>query len=48
LERISAAFVPKFKDGKELPPHKDGVKNVFLPRKDKALKRAEKLVERFE
>jgi hypothetical protein len=41
-------FVPKFKDGKELPPHKDWVKNVFLPRKDKALKRAEKLVERFE
>jgi len=41
-------FVSKFKEGKELPPHKDWVKNVFLPRKEKALKRAEKLVERFE
>jgi hypothetical protein len=24
-------FVVKLKDGKELPPHKDWVKNVFLP-----------------
>ena len=23
-------FVSKFKDGKELPPHRDWVKNVFL------------------
>jgi hypothetical protein len=41
-------FVSKFKEGKELPPHKDWVKNVFLPHKEKALKRAEKLMERFE
>lgn len=41
-------FHGKFKDGEELPPHKDWVKNVFLPRKEKALKRAEKLVELFE
>jgi hypothetical protein len=41
-------FVRKFKDGKELPPHRDWVKNVFLPRKEKALRRAEKLVEQFE
>jgi hypothetical protein len=41
-------FDSKFRDGKELPPHKDWVKNVFLPRKEKALKRAEKLVEQFE
>ena len=41
-------FVSKFKDGKELPPHRDWVKNVFLPRKEKALRRAEKLVEQFE
>ena len=39
-------FVPKLKDGKELPPHPEWVKNVFLPRKEKALSRAEKLVER--
>ncbi len=36
----------KLKDGKELPPHKDRVKNVFLPRMEKALRRAEKIVER--
>ena len=41
-------FVSKFKDGKELPPHRDWVKNVFLPRQEKALRRAEKLVEQFE
>ena len=41
-------FVNKLKDGKELPPHKDWVKNVFLPGKEKALKRAEKTLERLE
>jgi hypothetical protein len=40
-------FVSKFKNGKEVPPHRDWVKNVFLPRKEKALLRAEKLVARF-
>jgi hypothetical protein len=32
-------------NGKVLPPHKDWVKNVFLPRKEMALKRAQKLLE---
>jgi hypothetical protein len=32
-------------DGKVLPPHKDWVKNVFLPRRERALRRAEKLLE---
>ena len=41
-------FVRRFKDGKELPPHRDWVKNVFLPSQEKALRRAEKLVEQFE
>jgi len=41
-------FAGKFKDGKELPPHKDWVKNVFLPRMEKALRRAEKVVERLD
>jgi hypothetical protein len=41
-------FDPKFKDGKGLPPHKDWVKNVFLPRKQRALRYAEKILERFE
>ena len=40
-------FVSKVKDGRELPPHKDWVKNVFIPRMEKALKRAEKVVERL-
>jgi hypothetical protein len=40
-------FDHKLKDGKELPPHKDWVKNVFLPRREKALSRAEKLLERL-
>ena len=40
-------FVGKKKDGKELPPHRDWVKNVFLPRKEKALNRAEKILERL-
>jgi hypothetical protein len=40
-------FVPKLRDGKELPPHKDWVRNVFLPRMEKALNRAEKLLERL-
>jgi hypothetical protein len=41
-------FDSKFKEGKELPPHKDWVKNVFLPRKQKAVRHAEKVLEGFE
>jgi hypothetical protein len=40
-------FDRKLLDGKELPPHKDWVKNVFLPRMEKALSRAEKTLERL-
>jgi hypothetical protein len=40
-------FDGKLRAGKELPPHKDWVKNVFLPRREKALIRAEKLLERL-
>jgi hypothetical protein len=40
-------FVPKLKNGNELPPHKDWVKNVFLPSKERALSRAEKILERL-
>ncbi|QNN23071.1 hypothetical protein HED60_12585 [Planctomycetales bacterium ZRK34] len=42
-----AMFVQKVRDGKELPPHKDWVKNVFLPRQEKALDREERLLERI-
>jgi hypothetical protein len=41
-------FARKLKDGKELPPHKDWVKNVFLPRMEKALSQAEKSLERLD
>jgi hypothetical protein len=40
-------FVRKLRDGKELPPHKDWVRHVFLPRMEKALSRAEKVLERL-
>jgi hypothetical protein len=40
-------FRPLFDRKKELPPHKDWVKNVFLPRREKSLARAEKILERL-
>ena len=40
-------FDPKQRNGTELPPHKDWVRNVFLPRTEKALTRAEKILERL-
>jgi hypothetical protein len=41
-------FVRKFRYGKELPPHRDWVKNVFLPNAEKSLSRAEKTLERLD
>ena len=40
-------FYDKEKDGQILPPHKDWVKNVFLPRQERALKKAEDQLERL-
>lgn len=40
-------FVRKRKDGQEQPPHKDWVKNVFLPRMEKSLRRAERIMEQL-
>jgi len=40
-------FDRKMRDGKELPPHKDWVKNVFLPRMERAVRRAEKVLDRL-
>jgi hypothetical protein len=37
-----ALFYNKVRDGKILPPHKDWVKNVFLPRRERALRQAQK------
>ena len=41
-------FALKLKDGKQLPPHEDWVRNVFIPRHERALRRAEKALERLE
>lgn len=41
-------FTAKVRNGKELPPHNDWVKNVFLPGYERALRYAEKLLERLE
>ena len=40
-------FVDKVRDGKMLPPHRDWVKNVFLPSREKALTKAEKILEKL-
>jgi hypothetical protein len=40
-------FVRKVREGKELPPHKDWVRNVYLPRVEKAVSRAERLLEQL-
>ena len=45
--RLQPMFTPKMRDGKRLPPHRDWVKNFFLPRMEKALRRAEKVLERL-
>jgi len=33
-------FDDKFRDGKILPPHRDWIRNVFLPRTERALRKA--------
>jgi hypothetical protein len=40
-------FARKFREGRELPPHKDWVRNVFLRKREKALLQAEKLLDRL-
>ena len=40
-------FGDKVRDGKGLPPHKDWVRNVFLPSLEKKLNEAERLLERL-
>jgi hypothetical protein len=46
-EGFRPLFYGKLRNGKELPPHKDWVKNFLLPRMEKSLKRAEKVLERL-
>ena len=38
-------FADKVRDGKKLPPHTDWVKNVFLPRLERAQSKAQKTLE---
>lgn len=40
-------FTPRRRAGKQPPPHKDWVRNVFLARMEKALSRSEKVLERL-
>ena len=47
-QAFNPIFVYKFKNGEELPPHKDWVKNVFLPHVERSLSRSQKLLERLE
>lgn len=42
-----ALFTVKDVQGKELPPHRDWVRNVYVPRTEKALDRAERILERL-
>ena len=42
-----AMFDVKLKEGKASPPHKDWVKNVFLPRRERALRYAQKVLEKL-
>ncbi len=41
-------FTKKLRAGKQLPPHKDWVRNVYLPRVETELTRAEKALERLD
>ena len=43
-----AFFRPKIRDGKEVPPHRDWVKNVFIPNCEKAIHKAERKLDQFE
>ena len=41
-------FVRKMRNGKPLPPHRDWVKNVYLPRLEQAVRRAERILDRLD
>ena len=40
-------YVDKMRDGKVLPPHKDWVRNVFIPQHERGLRKMEKKLERL-
>ena len=33
-------FASKYRNGAEMPPHRDWVRSIFLPRREKALRKA--------
>ncbi|MEQ8276637.1 MAG: hypothetical protein RMA76_14910 [Deltaproteobacteria bacterium] len=41
-------FNDKIQNGRVAPPHKDWVRSVFLPRRERLLRKAEKLLDRLE
>ena len=41
-------FTAKLRNGVASPPHPDWVRNVFIPRCERALKRAEKALQRLQ
>ena len=43
-----ALFTQKIKDGREVSPHRDWVKNVFIPNREKAIRKAEQILDQFE
>ncbi|MBN2024032.1 MAG: hypothetical protein JW809_14705 [Pirellulales bacterium] len=47
-QKFQPLFDNKVRDGKVLPPHKDWVKNVFLPRRERALAKAQKVLEELD
>ena len=40
-------FAAKIVEGKKSPPHKDWVKNVFLPRRERALRKAQAVLDKL-
>jgi hypothetical protein len=40
-------FVKKVRKDKELPPHRDWVRKVFIPSRERALRRAEKILDKL-
>ena len=41
-------FRVKIRNNKIVPPHKDWIRNVYIPRLERSLKTTEKLLDRFE
>ncbi len=46
--KFHAIFTRKMVGGEIAPSHKDWVRNVFIPSRQRALKKSERLLERFE